>query len=65
ASGEAVVIPVIVRPCDWRNTPCNKLGWLPQNGEPVTTWSDRDAAWLNIETGIKQVAESLKGRRFA
>ncbi|MEB3357736.1 MAG: COR domain-containing protein [Synechococcales bacterium] len=59
---EARVIPIILRPVDRQNTPFSKLSWLPQNGNPVTTWSDRDAAWLNVETGIKQVVESLKGR---
>ncbi|MGF1537423.1 MAG: toll/interleukin-1 receptor domain-containing protein, partial [Elainellaceae cyanobacterium] len=59
-AGEARVIPVILRPVDWRGTPFNKLSWLPQNGDPITSWRDRDAAWLNVEQGIKQVAQSLK-----
>ncbi|MEM9117049.1 MAG: COR domain-containing protein [Cyanobacteria bacterium P01_F01_bin.56] len=63
-NGEAVVIPVLLRPCDWRNTPFNKLGWLPKNGEPVMTWSDRDAAWLNVEQGIKAVIQQKKGDRL-
>ncbi len=63
-AGEATVIPVIVRPVDWRGTPFNKLGWLPQNGEPVTQWSDRDAAWLNVEQGIKRAIEARKGDRL-
>jgi internalin A len=62
-SGEAQVIPIILRPVDWRDTPFNKLSWLPQNGTPVVQWDNRDAAWLNVETGLKQVVESLKGDR--
>ena len=61
-NSEAMVIPIILRPCDWRNTPFNKLSWLPQNGEPVTTWGDRDAAWLNVETGIKDAIAAMKAR---
>ena len=60
-SGEARVIPIILRPVDWRDTPFNKLSWLPQNGEPVVQWENRDAAWLNVETGLKRVVESIKG----
>ncbi|PSR16564.1 serine/threonine protein kinase [filamentous cyanobacterium CCP3] len=60
-SGEARVIPIILRPVDWRGTPFNKLSWLPQNGEPVVQWENRDAAWLNVETGIKRVVESIRG----
>lgn len=62
-AGEARVIPIILRPVDWRGTPFNKLSWLPQNGEPVVQWENRDAAWLNVETGIKRVVESLRGDR--
>ncbi|PSN10307.1 serine/threonine protein kinase [filamentous cyanobacterium CCT1] len=61
-SGEARVIPIILRPVDWRGTPFNKLSWLPQNGEPVVQWENRDAAWLNVEMGIKRVIQSKLGR---
>ncbi len=61
-AGEARVIPIILRPVDWRGTPFNKLSWLPQNGEPVTQWRDRDAAWLNVETGIKETIAAMKAR---
>ncbi|MEA5449842.1 COR domain-containing protein [Leptolyngbya sp. CCNP1308] len=61
-AGDARVIPIILRPVDWRGTPFNKLSWLPQNGEPVVQWEDRDAAWLNVETGIKRVIESKLSR---
>ena len=64
AAGEATVIPVIVRPVDWRGTQFNKLSWLPQNGKPVTKWDDKDDAWYNVEQGIKAVIESRKGDQF-
>ncbi|WP_017298916.1 COR domain-containing protein [Nodosilinea nodulosa] len=59
-ASEARVIPIILRPVDWRGTPFNKLSWLPQNGEPVVQWENRDAAWLNVETGIKRVVSRLE-----
>ncbi len=67
-NGEAQVIPIILRPADWSGTPFGKLQGLPIEGIPtdaiaVTQWNDRDAAWLNVETGIKQVIESIKARR--
>jgi internalin A len=64
-AGEARVIPIIVRPTDWQNTPFSKLQFLPKNGKAVTQWGDRDAAWLNVETGIKQVLESSRDRRLS
>lgn len=63
AADEAIVIPIILRPTDWKNTPFSKLQFLPKNAEAVTQWGDRDAAWLNVETGIKRVVESLRGNK--
>jgi internalin A len=62
-SREAVVMPIILRPTDWQKTPFSKLQFLPKDGEPVTQWRDRDAAWLNVETGIKRVVEASKGKQ--
>ncbi|NET39396.1 MAG: TIR domain-containing protein, partial [Cyanothece sp. SIO1E1] len=62
--GEAQVIPVILKPADWSGTPFSKLQALPTDAKAVTQWGDRDAAWLNVETGIKRTLESIKGRRY-
>lgn len=59
AAGEARVIPVILRPCDWTHTAFAKLQALPADGKPVTTWSNRDEAFLNITQGIRRVAQEL------
>ncbi|MGF1569427.1 MAG: COR domain-containing protein [Nodosilinea sp.] len=62
-SGEARVIPIILRPTDWENTPFSKLQFLPKDAKAVTAWPDRDAAWLNVETGIKRVVEAVKDEK--
>lgn len=54
--GEARVIPVIVRPCDWRGTPLGDLQALPPGGQAVTSWDDRDQAWLAVVRGVQQVS---------
>jgi len=58
-SGDARVIPVIVRPVDWSGTPFRKLLVLPDDGQAVTSWSNRDEAYLNIVRGIRRAAEEL------
>ena len=65
ANDEAVVIPVVLRHCDWKSTPFSKLGVSPKDGVPVKDWDDPDRAWLNVETSIRQVAESLQGQQFS
>ena len=37
--GETRVIPVILRPVDWKEAPFARLQCLPRNAKPVTTWS--------------------------
>ncbi len=59
-TGEAVVIPVMLRSCDWQDSPFAKLQGLPKEMKPVKSWPDRDAAWMNVATGIREVAQTLK-----
>jgi tetratricopeptide (TPR) repeat protein len=62
---EARVIPIILRPSDWANTPFSKLQALPKDAEPVTRWANRDEAFLNISKGIRAAAEKLSSDRTA
>lgn len=58
-TGQAIVIPVIVRPVDWQDSQFGKLQALPKNGKPITTWENQDQGWLNVAQGIRQVAKQL------
>lgn len=58
-SGEATVIPILLRPCDWKGAPFEKIQGLPKDMTPVTASKDRDAAWTAIATSIRAVAEDL------
>jgi hypothetical protein len=58
--GEAWVIPVILRPSDWQKTPFGALNALPENGRPVTSWRDRDEAFLSIAQGIRTVIGRIR-----
>jgi hypothetical protein len=52
-AGQAVVIPVILRPCDWRDAPFGKLLAAPKDSKAVTQWPDLDTAFLDIVNSIK------------
>jgi hypothetical protein len=54
--GKARVIPIILRPCDWKTAPFNGLLALPKDGLPVTKWPDPDDAFLDIVTSIRAAA---------
>ncbi|MGF1514065.1 MAG: TIR domain-containing protein [Elainellaceae cyanobacterium] len=57
--GTARVIPIILRPCDWKDSPFSRLKAMPEDGKPVTQWGDRDSALLNVVQGIRRSLESL------
>ena len=58
-SKQAVVIPIILRACDWSSSPFGKLQGLPRDMKPVTAWTDRDSAWTDVALGIRAIAESV------
>ncbi len=51
----ARVIPILLRPTDWQGLPFAKLQALPTNARPVTSWRNRDAAFLDVVLGIRAV----------
>ncbi|WP_437977740.1 TIR domain-containing protein [Sorangium sp. So ce295] len=65
ADGALRVIPIIARPCDWSESPLGSIQPLPRGGKPITKWSDRDEAWLDVARGLRGVLASFKQRRTA
>ena len=59
-SGDARVIPVILRPCAWHDAPFGKLMAIPNDGKPVTKYPDQDDAFLEITRAIKAAANELR-----
>jgi hypothetical protein len=56
--GSSRVIPVILRPVDWRYAPFAHIQALPSDGKPISTWKDRDAAFNDVARGIRMAVES-------
>jgi hypothetical protein len=66
AQGEALVIPLLVRPVDWEGAPFAPLACLPQNLLPVTMWRSVDEALLDIEKGLRRaLAARAQGLPFS
>jgi hypothetical protein len=59
AQNEACVIPIILRPCDWQNALFAHLQILPQNAQPVTSWTNPDEAFAEIAKGIRAAIEQF------
>lgn len=59
--GLVSVIPIILRPCDWRDSPFKILQALPRDGKPISKWRNRDEAYTDITRNIKKVVYNMTG----
>ncbi len=58
--GDAIVIPILLRPVVWQNTPCGELKPLPENDEPITTQRNKDLAFYRIAEHLRSMVLRLK-----
>lgn len=56
---EALVIPIIIRPCLWKQTPFKSIQALPTDGKPISTFENPDEAWLHVAEGLLKVIDGL------
>lgn len=61
--GTARVIPIFLKPVDWKDTPFSTLAALPTDARPITTWENQDEAFLNVVQGIRRAVESLQAKK--
>jgi TIR domain-containing protein len=67
SAGEAIIIPVLIRECDWDVAGLKKFNAVPKDAKAVTanagSKSDaqqRDPKWVSVIDGLKGQIESLK-----
>ena len=58
---EAIVIPVILRACDWHHAPFGKLKAVPLDGKPITQWADIDDAFLQVAKAVREAVGRIGG----
>ena len=57
--GDALVIPVILRPVSMSGTPFAKLQALPRDARAVTDWPNLDSAFVDITEGVRTALQNL------
>ncbi|HTK10404.1 MAG TPA: toll/interleukin-1 receptor domain-containing protein [Ktedonobacteraceae bacterium] len=55
----ALVVPIILRPVDWRGAVFDHIKVFPSNEKPVTSWADRQEAFLDVAQGIRSAVEEF------
>jgi replicative DNA helicase len=56
----AILLPIFVRPCVWKDAPFAKIQGLPKDANPVTSWRNIDEAWMDVAEGIKGAVERFQ-----
>ncbi len=59
AAGLVRVIPIVVRPTDWKDAPFAHLQVLPTNAKAISSWSNQDEAFVDIVMGIRKAIDDL------
>jgi serine protease AprX len=59
-TGKARVVPVILRPVSTLGA-LAKLEALPRKAKPLTTWKNRDSAWVDVAQGLERVLKDMLG----
>jgi len=53
------IIPIIVRPCHWKDTIFSEYLVATQDGEPISKYGNRDEAWVEVVESIDKVANKF------
>ena len=59
AKKEALVIPVILKPCFWQDD-LGDIQALPKDGKPIVKWRLKSDAYYNIARGVRESLELVK-----
>ena len=62
--GKIIIIPIILEPCDCLNTPFKKFKALPKDGKAVSTWENKNTAFLDIVQNIRKLIDSEESNRI-
>jgi hypothetical protein len=58
-AAEAVVIPLLLRPCSWEETELRSLQMLPRDHHPLTLQAHPDKVWQEMVLEISRILDAL------
>ncbi len=73
AEGSATVVPILLRPLDLEGLDGDDLPMalmlqrqgLPRDLKPVTSWRQREEAWVSVSKGLRAAVSEIQARRAA
>lgn len=64
-TGTARVVPLIIRACQWAETPLKNLQAVPKDGRPIANWQPRDDGWFDAAEAIGRLVSDIERERKA
>ncbi|HEU5377865.1 MAG TPA: toll/interleukin-1 receptor domain-containing protein [Ktedonobacteraceae bacterium] len=58
-TGQVRVIPILLKPVHWEDTPLASLQVLPTDAKPISMWGNEDEALADVAKGIGKVVRLL------
>lgn len=55
AIGQQIIVPIICRPCDWKQTEFKNFLATPKDGKPISQWDNKDTAFFNVTEMLRQL----------
>ncbi|GGW97707.1 TIR domain-containing protein [Alteromonas halophila] len=59
SDGTAIVIPVVLHPCDWHSAPFGELRATPTDGKPVSMYANMHEAFSIVSKDIRDALEQF------
>jgi len=59
----ALVVPIIVKPVDLAGAPFMRIQGLPRDLKPISTWADRDEAWVQVTAELTRRIQEIASSR--
>jgi hypothetical protein len=57
-TGKLIIVPIVIEPCDWLSTPFNKFKAIPKDGKAITTWENKNTAFLDVTQNIRRLIKA-------
>lgn len=67
-AGKALIVPIIIRPCDWQIPEISQFKVLPDDGHAINSnhWHSPDEGFANVVKGLRSLIENRKkGEKFS
>jgi hypothetical protein len=55
--GKIIIVPIILDNCDWLNTPFKDFMALPKDGKAISTWENKNTAFLDVVQGLRRLIQ--------